>query len=42
MDFMVETFTFLGFEFQNWMPIVAVALAVVFVGLYFWEKRDIS
>ena len=38
MDFLVETFTFLGFEFQNWMPIYVGALAVVFTGLYFWHR----
>jgi hypothetical protein len=38
MDFLVRGFTFLGFEFQNWMPITAGLLAVAIIGLYLWDR----
>jgi hypothetical protein len=38
VQFLVKHFTFLGFEGQNWMLIVA-GLIVVFV-VYVWKTRD--
>ena len=38
MQFLIEHFTFLGFEGQNWMPIVVglIAVFIFFVG----KNRD--
>jgi hypothetical protein len=38
VQFLIEHFTFLGFEVQNWMLIV-VGLIVAFV-LFVWATRD--
>jgi hypothetical protein len=38
-QFLVERFSILGFEFQNWMPIVAVSLAVYIA--YLWKTGKI-
>jgi hypothetical protein len=35
MDFLAERFTFLGVEFQYWMPIVLAAVALYV--LYLWK-----
>jgi hypothetical protein len=37
-QFLIERFTVLGVEFQNWMPIVAGAAAIYI--LYMWEDRQ--
>lgn len=38
MHFLIEHFTFLGFEFQNWMLIVIVLIAVFL--FFVWKARD--
>ena len=38
MQFLIEHFTFLGFEGQNWMLIV-VALVAAFI-FFAWKTRD--
>jgi hypothetical protein len=38
VQFLVKHFTFLGFEGQNWMLIVAAVIAVFVV--YVWKTRD--
>ena len=40
MDMLVGTFTFLGIEFQNWMPLVAGGLTATIVGIYLWDTRS--
>jgi hypothetical protein len=38
VQFLVEHFTFLGFEIQNWMPIAVASIAVyIFI---VWKTRD--
>jgi hypothetical protein len=37
-QFLIEHFTFLGFEVQNWMLIVA-GLTIAFI-LFVWRTRD--
>jgi hypothetical protein len=38
VQFLIEHFTFLGFEVQNWMLIV-IGLIAVFI-LFVWKTRD--
>jgi hypothetical protein len=38
VHFLIEHFTFLGFEIQNWMLIV-VGVIAVFI-LFIWKARD--
>jgi len=40
VQFLIERFSFFGFEGQNWMPIAA-GLIVVFI-LFFWITRNRS
>jgi hypothetical protein len=35
LSFLIGHFTFLGFEFQYWMPVSIGAIAIYF--LYFWK-----
>jgi hypothetical protein len=38
MAFLAERFTFLGVEFQYWMPIVLAVFAAY--AFYLWRSRD--
>jgi hypothetical protein len=40
LDFLIGHFTFLGFEFQYWMPVVLGAIAIYIAWL--WKTGQIS
>jgi hypothetical protein len=40
MDFLIRHFTFLGFDFQYWMPIV-IGLSVIYI-VWLWKTGQIS
>jgi hypothetical protein len=40
VQFLIEHFTVLGFEIQNWM-LIAVAVVVAYI-LFIWKTRDRS